>query len=492
MMKIQKMPLDKLMQQKTYAEWQQEAFRDTNLEFRNLRDSASQLRLQSSFNAYSATSLSPGNVAATAGANAMAGSYTAEVLSLASPAKMTSANAITKTVTAADTTTSEQAVNSKDIIGVAGKIQVETTAGTIATVNVTDDMTYEAVAKAIQTATAGQVPELRVNFDETTSRFFMTSKEMGAEQAFSLAFKTADGTATNEALAKQIMNDGTTTESASIGAADGSIKFNGIEITGLKTNKTTVNGITLDLLKAEEGKVTTINVQSNPEKPMEMIKAFVEDYNKTISEIEKQLVKKRYPDFQPLSDEQKKDMSENEVELWEEKARSGLLRNDPILKGAMQELRRAFMGAVEGIPRENINVLSEIGINTGSYTEGGKLFIDEDKLNAAFTNNPEEVMELFTRKDAAGNGVGIGDKVYAGLNDIVARLGEKAGTPTGTVDNSNLSKKIKQMDQDISRWQDRLTRIEDRYWKQFTAMEKAISQMNSQSTWMQQNMFGGM
>lgn len=491
MMKIQKMPLDKLMQQKTFMEWQKEALRETNMAFKNLRDSASQLRLQSSFNAFSATSLSPGNITATASANAMAGSYTAEVLSLASPAKMTSANAVTKTVTA-NGITSEKGVNSKDVIGVAGRIQVNTDKGTTATVNVTADMTYEAIAKALETATAGKVPELRVNFDDTTSRFFMTSKEMGTEQAFSLAFKTADGTEVSEALAKKIMNDGTTTESTSVGATDGSVKFNGIVINELKTNKTTVNGITLDLLKAEVGTVTTINVQSNPEKPMEMIKAFVEDYNKTISEIEKQLVEKRYPDFQPLSDEQKKDMSENEIELWEEKARSGLLRNDPILKSAMQDLRRAFMGAVEGIPKENINVLSEIGINTGSYTEGGKLFINEDKLNAALTNSPEEVMELFTRKDAAGNGVGIGDKVYAGLKGIVDRLSEKAGSLTGLVDNSNLSKKIREMDQDISKWQDKLSRIEDRYWKQFTAMEKALSQMNSQSAWMQQNLFGGM
>ncbi|WP_269078948.1 flagellar filament capping protein FliD [Planococcus halocryophilus] len=47
------------------------------------------------------------------------------------------------------------------------------------------------------------------------------------------------------------------------------------------------------------------------------------------------------------------------------------------------------------------------------------------------------------------------------------------------------------MDTEISRWQDRLTSIEDRYWKQFTAMEKALSKMNSQSTWMQQSLFGG-
>ncbi|MCP6134974.1 flagellar filament capping protein FliD, partial [Klebsiella pneumoniae] len=74
-------------------------------------------------------------------------------------------------------------------------------------------------------------------------------------------------------------------------------------------------------------------------------------------------------------------MSENEIELWEEKARSGLLRNDPVLKSAMEDLRRAFMDSVKGIAPGNINLLSQIGINTGNYTEGGKLFIDENKLN---------------------------------------------------------------------------------------------------------------
>ena len=48
------------------------------------------------------------------------------------------------------------------------------------------------------------------------------------------------------------------------------------------------------------------------------------------------------------------------------------------------------------------------------------------------------------------------------------------------------------MNDEISRWEDRMKRLEDRYWKQFTAMEKALSQMNSQSMWMQQSMFGGM
>ncbi|MGB6409088.1 MAG: flagellar filament capping protein FliD, partial [Planococcus donghaensis] len=323
------------------------------------------------------------------------------------------------------------------------------------------------------------------SFDNTTSRFFISTKGMGSEQAFTMNFTDVDGVA-SQALADKIVNNGTATATAA-GAADGAIKFDGIEVNGLKTNQTTVNGLTINLLQA--GSVATVNVQSNPEKPLAMIKDFVNKYNETIDTLQKQIIEKRYPDFQPLSDEQKKELTETEIELWEEKARSGLLRNDPIMKSALQDLRRAFMDTVSGVADGNLNHLSQIGINTGSYTEGGKLFIDEDKLKDALTKKPDEVMALFTTRDAAGNGVGA--RVYDTLNSIVTKLSAKAGSSTSSVDNSILSQKLKRMDTEISRWQDRLTSIEDRYWKQFTAMEKALSKMNSQSTWMQQSLFGG-
>lgn len=474
MMKIQKMPLDKLMQQKTFTEWQQEAFRDTNLAMKNLQTSASNLRLQSSFNSYSATSPAPNSFTVATTANAMSGSYKVQVTSVASAAKLNSANAITNST--------GTAAKSTDQIGVAGQIKI----GDIS-IDVASTDTFEAIAKNLQNATAASVPALRASFDNTTSRFFIATKGMGAEQAFTMDFTTADGTTANADLANKIINNGATTATAD-GAADGSIKFDDIEIKNLKTNQTTVNGITVNLLQASDT-VSTINIQSNPEKPLAMIKDFVDKYNETIETLQKQLVEKRYPDFQPLSDEQKKDMTEKEIELWEEKARSGLLRNDPVLKSAMQDLRKAFMDSVESIAEGNIKHLSQIGINTGNYTEGGKLFIDEKKLSEALEKKPDEVMALFTTRDAAGNGVGA--RVYDTLNNIVKNLSTKAGNSSSSVDNSTLSKKIKQMNDEISRWQDRLTRVEDRYWKQFTAMEKALSQMNSQSAWMQQNMFGG-
>ena len=474
MMKIQKMPLDKLMQQKVFTEWQQEAIRNTNLSMTNLRTSASNLRLQSSFNSYSASSPAPNSFTVATTANAMSGSYKVQVTSVASAAKLNSANSITNSA--------GTAAKSTDQIGVAGKITI----GTIS-IDVASTDTFADVAKNLQDKTAASVPALRASFDNTTSRFFIATKGMGADQAFTMEFKNADGTAASTELANKIMNSSGATSATATGAADGEIMFDNIAIKNLKTNQTTVNGVTVNLLQA--GAEAIINVQSNPEKPLAMIKDFVDKYNEIIENLQKQLVEKRYPDFQPLSDEQKKDMTEKEIELWEDKARSGLLRNDPILKSAMQDLRKAFMDSVASIADGNIKHLSQIGINTGNYTEGGKLFIDEKKLSEALANKPDEVMALFTTRDAAGNGVGA--RVYDTLNNIVKNLSEKAGSSSSSVDNSTLSKKIKQMNEEISRWQDRLTRVEDRYWKQFTAMEKALSQMNSQSAWMQQNLFGG-
>lgn len=481
MMQIQKMPLDKLMQQKVWTEWQQEATREQNLAFSSLRTSASNLRLQSSFNAYGAEATGSGSAKVTPGATAMNGKYEVQVHSLATAAKMNSQAKIEK----AD----GEAAQSTDAIGVAGKIVIQVEGKDDINVNIDATTTYADVAKKLQEATAGSQPALRVNFDNTTSHFFISSKELGSAQNFTLSFQNVDGTE-NATLGKQITGVEQASKASSI-ATNGSVSLDGIRVDGLTSNKTTINGLQIQLMSVDTGTASTkISVQSDPEKPVQMIKDFVESYNKAIEDLQKQIVEKRYPDFQPLSDEQKKDMSENEIELWEEKARSGLLRNDPIMKSALQDLRRAFMDSVGGAGAGNISMLSEIGISTGDYREGGKLFIDEDKLKAALSEKPDEVMNLFTVRSEQGDGVGA--RVYDTLNNIVQKLSAQAGSPASAVDNSTMSQKLRRMETEITRWQDRLTSIEDRYWSQFTAMEKALSKMNSQSAWMQQNMFGGM
>lgn len=472
LMAAEKMPMDRLTQKKVWMEWQQESYREFNLSLSNLRTSTSNLRFSSAFNAYSAISSNTASVGVSTTASAMTGSYKVDVLSVASAAKVNSSAGI-------ETSPGVKAQSSAQI-GTAGTITVTGSGGTTATVDVTETMTFADVARKIQDSTATSVPALRASFDNTTSRFFITSKGMGDDQNFSMTFSDA-------ALADKVVNNGGTTTAMTTNGKDGSIDFDGIPITGLKTNQTTVNGLTINLL--QEG-TSTITVNSDTSKPLAAIKSFVEDYNKTIAEIEAKLIEKRYPDFQPLTDDQKKAMTEKEIELWEEKSRSGLMRNDPTLQAAILELRKGMTGAVEDLGLlGNISNLSQIGITTGSFTNGGKLFIDETKLQKALADKPDEVMTLFTKKTGD---LGIAERVYQGLGDAVKALGTRAGNPGSFIDNSTLSKSIKRMENDISNWQDKLRRIENRYWNQFAAMEKAMNQMNQQSIWMQQNMFGGM
>lgn len=479
MMAAQKIPQDKLTQEKAFTEWQKDAYRDVNLSLSNLRTLASDMRLQSSFNSYSSTATGS-SVTPETTALSVSGSYKVEVISLAAGAKINSAAPIKSFTNPA------VAAKSTDAIGTAGSITIKGSGATAdIVVSVLATETYEQVAKKVQEATALTEPKLRMSFDNTTSSFFISTKDMGANQNFTMDFSTPE-------LAGQVINSGASsfdTASATPGsfmkaASNGSVTFDGITVDNLTSNKTTINGLTLNLV---ETGTSTITVQADPTKTFDKIKGFIDKYNETIADIEKQLVEKRYPDFQPLSAEQKKDMTDNEIELWEEKARSGLLRNDPILRSAIQELRRSFTSPVEGMPAGSISMLSQIGINTGTWSEGGKLFIDEDKLKKALTDKPDQVMALFTNRVDDKN-VGVGGRVYDALNNVVKKLSDKAGSPSSLVDNSQITKYIKQMDEEISRWQTRLEKIEDRYWKQFTAMEKAISQMNSQSSWISQSL----
>lgn len=469
LMKAERIPLDKLTQQKQSTEWQKDSYRDINLMLSELRTSASNLRLQSSFITYKLTSSNPDIATATATANTTPGTYSVTVKQLADSAKLNSVSILNK--------------KSTDKFS-AGEFTVTTDKGTV-TITTTGQETYVDIAKKIQGAvgTNGESLGLRANFDETTSRFFISTKDMGPNARVEISGGLAD----------QIMGGAVGTYTGQ--GKDAQLDFIGsdgssIPITGLSTNVVTVNGMNINLLKASPGTNVTINIQSHTESAFNLIKGFVDKYNEIIDKVQTKLTEPRYRDYTPLTEQQKEGMSEKQIELWEDKAKSGLLRGDQILQDTLNSLRRATMDSVAGIANGEFNLLSEIGINTGDYSQGGKLFINETKLKQALQDKPDEVMNLFTKKDTSGSG--IGERIYKELDNSVKRLSDRAGSPGTLVDNSTLSKRIREMNEEIANWQDRLMMVENRYWKQFTAMEKSLDQMNQQSTWMQQNMFGGM
>ena len=98
------------------------------------------------------------------------------------------------------------------------------------------------------------------------------------------------------------------------------------------SNSVNIGGVIIDLLKTSEDPVV-ITMRNDPTTLMEPIKKFVEDYNTMIDLINGLVKENVYRDFPPLSEAQKEEMSEKQIEKWEEKAKSGVLRGDSILRG---------------------------------------------------------------------------------------------------------------------------------------------------------------
>ncbi len=237
----------------------------------------------------------------------------------------------------------------------------------------------------------------------------------------------------------------------------------------------------------------SFTVSSNTADLYQKISDFITAYNDILSTINGKLTEAKYGRenvrdtevYLPLTDEEKKEMSDKEIEAWEEKAKMGLLRNDTALTSILNNLRKAMTNVVSGTN----DALYQIGISTEAYSwnSGGKLVIDEDKLKAALSENPEKVISMFTTTDT-----GISYRLKSVLNDAVmgnekgeGLLIQIAGKANSlTTDQSSLSKNISDMSDRLSTLRDRLEAEEDRYWSKFSVLEQYLSTMNAQSSWL--------
>jgi flagellar hook-associated protein 2 len=284
----------------------------------------------------------------------------------------------------------------------------------------------------------------------------------------------------------------------------GSATINGT-VLQIKSSSFTYDGIQFNL-KAEFTDPVIVTKASDSEAIFENIKSFVDKYNEIIASLNDKLTEKKYRDYHPLLSEQKENMKEKEIELWDEKAKSGLLRSDSLISKTITDLRTSLATAVSGLTAGAPDTLREIGITTSSnYKDNGKLNLDETKLKGMLSTNLDDIQSLFTKSYDTGDtkdttatnktkhdNSGIAWRIYDQLNASLSRLVEKAGANAGGYDNSFIGKSIEEIDGKIADWEDRLVRVQDRYWRQFTAMEKAIQQANAQSGWLTQQLGGGM
>lgn len=290
--------------------------------------------------------------------------------------------------------------------------------------------------------------------------------------------------------------------------------FNGAIGIESDTNSITINGITMDFIGTGE---FTINVSTDVDGIYEKIEQFVEEYNELVEKTNQLLGEKRYRDYKPLTSEQKKAMDKEDIELWEEKAKSGLLRSDDLIGRTMLNVRNSLYEKSAGIDG-TYQLITQIGISTEKYARGsagGKLVIDEQKLREAIAKDPEGVLELLFKESDPDNSVEIDGKEVAQIGGVVTRIYENLMIgmeeiikKSGTGDNAELYRGVKPnillefvseyssislLDKDVLQYSRRidelneiLFRKENQYYAKFAAMEKAIARMNSQSMWMMQ------
>ncbi|MFS0874318.1 flagellar filament capping protein FliD [Solibacillus isronensis] len=239
----------------------------------------------------------------------------------------------------------------------------------------------------------------------------------------------------------------------------------------------------------------TMSSSTNVDEIMTKVKEFVATYNGFIKDLTDQTKQPKYRDYQPLTELQKKEMEAKDIENWETRAKSGLLRNDSIITSGLSSLRGLVYQTNHAVTNQKYNALYTIGIGTSKdYNSGGTLEIDETKLRKALEEDPDAVVQLLTmsgEKSAtvtkADGSTGMGDtrgfmrKIRDEMDVIEKKIDERAGRGSMTETQYTLGKYLRNVNQSLDAWKDKLIKIEDRYWKQFGAMEAMINKANSQS-----------
>lgn len=238
---------------------------------------------------------------------------------------------------------------------------------------------------------------------------------------------------------------------------------------------------------AEAGNEVTFEAKANTDSLLTTIKDMVAAYNEIVDLVNGLASTKPDRDYAPLTDEQKEEMTEEQIEKWEKKAKEGILFGDDLMRGLSSDLRFVISGSF-------VKELSEIGITEAAgYTSNGKLVIDENKLKNALEAEPDKVAKLFTDKDNGlmSNMKKVTDsyaKTWGTKGSLIQRAGSESAAVSLT--DNELYKSMKDIDDIIKQLQTRLKSEQDRYIAQFTRLETAIAQMNSQSSYLS-SMSGG-
>ena len=252
---------------------------------------------------------------------------------------------------------------------------------------------------------------------------------------------------------------------------------------------------------------STISVSQDTDKIVDNVKKFVETYNSLIDSLNTKYREEKNTDYKPLTKKQEGEMTESQIDKWNEKAKSGLLYHDNNIYSIISDMRESLYTKVDAVDtvltdakgnKYSYNTMSSIGIT--SSTNQGHITLDEEKLKKALTEDPDCVYQLFasdqdstyvagsTNKNQADTytsksdylNTGIANRLYNSMNTNISKLESYAGTSKETDDESYLGKLITNMNTKMTSFQTLMKSYESKLYKKYDAMEVALSKLGAQ------------
>lgn len=261
-------------------------------------------------------------------------------------------------------------------------------------------------------------------------------------------------------------------------AQNSEITLDGALLTGTG-NSFTVAGVTYDLKNVTEGAKVSLTVSNDTQAVYDMVKNFVKGYNEILTEMNTLYYADSSRGYEPLTDDEKEAMSDSQVELWEKKIKDSLLRRDDSLGSLMTSMRSSLQTSVT-VNGKNYS-LASFGICTGDYTEKGLLHIYGDSDDTTYGDKTNLLMKMFAENpdDATEALSGIMKNLYGTMQDKMKT--SSVSSALTFYNDKQMKKDVTTYTKQISTWETRLEDMENRYYKQFSAMETALAKLQSQS-----------
>lgn len=487
LMNAHRIPLDKITKKKQYTEWQRDDYRSVNRTLYNFRSLTNDSMLrQSTFIKKTVTSSAPDEISVKNISSVSDFTGKINVTQLAEAATMQSKGKIDKIDSEADLSKKLSEITTVPSSFVIKAIKAD---GTL------DDDGYE--VKIDGNSTMQSVIEdinknsgVTVFYDSHHGKLAFTAKNSGnikdsssnnPEIVFS-GTTNPNGKVSYDFLNVDANNNEAKNNSRGTEGKNAIFNYNGLA-TERTSNTFKINGYEITLKQASQKEIT-FSSAPDVDSILSSVTKFVDEYNKLIEELNTKIRETKYRDFEPLTDEEREALSEDQIKKWEEKARSGTLRNDSTISSVLNKMRSSLRTSVSGV--SGAKTIEDIGINLSSnYLENGKLVIDEAKLREAISKDPNEVYALFAADGEKDSEKGLARRVSAAIGDARKQISAKAGADGSTVnDTFTIGRLLDGYNTQISKFEDRLVAMENRYWKQFTAMETAIQKANSQSSYL--------